>query len=169
MVWATQTTLTLSTDQAIEFRAPVKVNGGGRVVLSAGQAGGFGPYVTYYPGGALTFLHHAGSLRINNADFTLVPSIQSLAHAIKLNPGGNYALSNDYNARADGAYKVSPIQTTLTGIFDGLGHTIAKLKIKDQGLNVGLFTTTDGSASIRNINLTDVSVAGRAKARRSAA
>ena len=59
------------------------------------------------------------------------------------------------DASADGTYLSSPIETTFSGTFEGLGHTISNLSINIyMGNGVATFALfADLSGTIRNIGL----------------
>lgn len=165
IAWARNTVLTLQTLDTVTVSAPIKVNGKGGVNFIA-NADIDGPYVVFMPGGAVTYLHPAGVLIMNNQRFILVRDIKDLVHQIAVNPKGNYALANDYAANADGIYTHAPVNQMFGGVFEGLGHTISKLTIasKENGASVGLFSTTDVNAfpRVRDISLVAVSIKGGA-------
>jgi The GLUG motif len=162
VTWAKSTVLTM-VSHSITFAAQVKINGKGGVNLETqGTSGNF--YLGFQPAGSLTYLHTSGSLRINNQTYVLEKDIKGLAQDIAKNPGGNFALANDYDAGIDGTYKRSPIATALAGKLNGLGHNISNLTIvsKAKGASVGLFASLDanGFPGIQNLNLIDVSIEG---------
>ncbi len=161
VTWAKPTVLTLISN-SITFQAPMKINGKGGVNLQTmGTSGNF--YLSFQPAGSLTYLH-TGSLIINNLTYVLEKDIKGLAKDIAKNPGGSFALANDYDAGADGTYKHAPITTALAGKLNGLGHNISNLTIvsKAKGTNVGLFALLDASGfpGIQDLNLIDVSIKG---------
>ena len=86
--------------------------------------------------------------------------------------GGNYVLGADIDASATSGWNAgkgfTPIgvfDNPFTGTFDGLGHVIKKLTIKNPvdsegfALDTGLFGAAD-HASIQNVGLTDVDISG---------
>ncbi|HEY3639203.1 MAG TPA: GLUG motif-containing protein, partial [Rhizomicrobium sp.] len=115
--------------------------------------------------GHVTFKKLIGKLAINGTNYTLVNSIASLAAAIHGKPSGDYALASNYDAGKDGTYSNSPIQTTFTGAFEGLGSAISNLTItvrgvSGQALPIALFAEigTDGMASDLHLERANVSV-----------
>ena len=79
-------------------------------------------------GGKLDFWNLSSSLIVNGNTYVLANDVSTLASAIAANPYGFFALASDYDAKADRRYKTSPIYV-LYGSLNGLGHTIANLKI----------------------------------------
>src|SRR5581483_7340854 len=80
-----------------------------------------------------------------------------LANDIAADPGGYFALVQDYDASADGTYSLAPIPL-VKGTFEGFGHTISNLSINNttQGAT-GLFGFVH-NAMLRDITLRNVSV-----------
>jgi filamentous hemagglutinin family protein len=80
----------------------------------------------------------------------------------------NYALGANIDASATSGWNAgagfAPVGSSgygLTGVFDGLGHTISNLTINRPGtFDVGLFTFADTGAVIRNVGLVGGSVSG---------
>src|SRR5205823_8302456 len=92
---------------------------------------------------------------INGQGYILTNNIQTLAQLITRNPSGSFALSASYNARGDGTYSQSPINTPFQGNFAGLGNTISGLHIESEsgGQPVGFFQQTLPAATVAWINL----------------
>ena len=87
----------------------------------------------------------------------------TLASDIASNPSGDYVLAANYNATDDGTYEASPVATTLSGTFEGLGNTISNLAVKDESnarRYIGLFAELGPSAEIRYLGLISLSVEG---------
>ena len=85
---------------------------------------------------------------------------------------GNYVLGADIDASATAGWNdgkgfapVGYFGNYFTGTFDGLGHVIKKLTIKNpvdsegNAQDAGLFGSAEG-ASIQNVGLTDVDISG---------
>ena len=158
--WASASTLTLDAYQSLTINKSISVNGSGGLTILTNDGGTGGDY-SFGPKGNATFLATTNALSINGNSYTLVRNIATLASDIAAQPAGFYALASNYNASADGPYSTSPIQTTLTGIFEGLGHTISKLTISntnDSPQNLALFIEQTGA--IRDIGLLGASVSG---------
>jgi filamentous hemagglutinin family protein len=164
LTWGTAATLTLDSYHSILIDAPVSVTGKGRLALLTNKGGTDG--VLSFTDGDVTFAKLASPLFINGARYTLVANIATLATDIADDPSGNFALARDYNAKAAGTYTSSPIATTFSGIFEGLGNTISNLSIDDTnvGDNVGLFAEVNafgnGTSNIDSLGLINVNVTG---------
>jgi hypothetical protein len=126
--WASASSLTLDAYHSVTVDQPVADNGSGAVTLTTND-GGSGGNLSFMPGGSLSFLGTTNNFSINGESYTLVSSIAKLAHDIKRNASGYYALSASYNAHRDGTYTKSPIATKYEGTFNGLGNTISNLTI----------------------------------------
>ncbi|MGA9794181.1 MAG: GLUG motif-containing protein [Rhizomicrobium sp.] len=159
LTWNTSALLTLDAYHGIQFDAGVKVAGKGGVSLVTDDGGSGGDYA-FGKGDSLTFANLASALTINGARYTLVNNIATLASDIAKNPSGDYALANNYNAKADGTYAASPVSTQFAGTFEGLGNTISNLTIDDETANaeVGLFANVGGV--LRDIVLTNAAITG---------
>ena len=159
--WSDSSTLTLDAYQSIAADRPVDVAGPGSLAILTDD-GGKGGTFSFGNKGHITFENLAGGLSINHATFTLVGDIHTLASYIAASPGGDFALANSYDAKADGTYNAAPIATTFSGIFEGLGNTISDLSINDpvKSHNVGLFAIVGSGGTINDIHLTHASVKG---------
>jgi hypothetical protein len=153
--WAAYSKLTLSAS-AITVAQPVVVQGPGRVALATAPGG-----LAFVRGGRLDFWEHT-DLTIDGNDYLLVDDLPSLIAAA--NAGNPYvALARDYDAKADGTYKASPI-FELFGVLNGLGHRIADLRIKSTEERAGLVGTLSGQASVSNLTLSKIDLTGGPKA-----
>jgi hypothetical protein len=151
--WSNAASLSLNAHNTIEFDQPVSVTGSGAVSLKLKRTLSFGGK------GSLSFANVSSAFTINGYSYTLASDIASLATAIAVNSGGNFALANDYDASGDGTYSASPIVTYFQGNFDGLGHTISNLSVrqKSDGANyVGFFAQNIGL--IKSLKLAHVDV-----------
>ena len=127
------------------------------------------PYLLSNPGPVYI---GSGSSRLFTLIFT-VGQLQAI-NASSTTLQGNFALANSLNAATDpttpaswipigtnGAGTVGNAGNGFTGIFDGLGNTIANLTINLMSANdVGLFGVSSGT--IRNIGMVGGSVSGSA-------
>jgi len=156
----TTATLTLSSYHSILIDAPVSVAGKGRLMLLTNKEGTDGDLS--FADGDVTFAKLNSALFINSARYTLVDNIATLASDIAGDPSGDFALANSYNARKDGTYASSPIATTFTGNFEGLGNTISNLLIVDptNGDNVGLFAAMSENGAVDSLGLINVNING---------
>ena len=123
LTWAAATTLTLDAHASVAINNLVQVAGAGGVALMVNDGGRFGA-LSFGKRGHVVFKNLAGTLRIGGTAYVLVTSVLGLSAAIAKNPAGAYALAGDYDASGDGTYPASPVATTFTGSFSGLGNTI---------------------------------------------
>nr|WP_170131910.1 YDG domain-containing protein [Zavarzinia compransoris] len=179
LTWNTGQTLTLTAANAISINAPITIGGAGGLALNYNAADpmnlGFAAPVTYVAadGSALT-ASAGGTLSVNGSAYTLIYTMAQL-DAIDATSGidgtaittygaglaGRYALARDLNA-AGTTYTRSVVGTggvPFTGIFEGLGHTIASLKIDSSNDYTGLFAAAFGG-TLRDFGLTDVDIRG---------
>ncbi|MDA9967461.1 hypothetical protein N9D70_02655, partial [bacterium] len=120
--------------------------------------------------GAEAEITHTIITALGDAGSTTGTDLQGMNGAL----GGNYVLGADIDASATstsdwndgkGFAPVGDFDNSFTGTFDGLGHVIKKLTIKnpveseDYALDAGLFGAAEG-ASIQNVGLTDVDISG---------
>jgi hypothetical protein len=160
--WTADTSLTLDAHRSILIHKPVLVAGpGGLNIMTDGALGNF------YFGrkGSVNFLGTSNPLTINGQSYMLVSDIASLANAIAANPAENYALAHDYDARSDGTYTSSPIQTTFTGNFEGLGNTVSHLSAKNRRNDPTGFFATIVAGTIQNFSLSHIRITIYGKAR----
>jgi len=168
MSWVSANALTLDAHHAITIDGNVADDGAGGLTLTTND-GGTGGTLNFGQKGRVSFLGTSNALTINGNTYTLVSNIKTLASDIAANPSGFYALADNYDASADGTYASSPISTTFTGTFEGLGNTISKLAVVDKIANeqVGMFTNLGTGSTVENFKLRSIDV--RATGYRSAA
>lgn len=159
--WASASRLTLDARRSIIFERSVTVAGAGALTLSTND-GGAGGALSFSENGRIRFWDLSGNLVIDGASYTLVGDIAALASDIAADPSGHYALAKNYDASVDGIYASSPIATTFSGQFEGLGNAISYLNIVDTtvGQNAGLFLEIDSRGSVRNPQLAGEHVQG---------
>jgi len=159
--WASSYALTIDSYESIKVNNSVAVDGTGGLSLVTND-GGAGGILSFGPNGDATFLSTANNLTINGNAYTLVNNIETLASDIAADAGGYYALASSYNATPDGTYERSPVQTTFSGVFEGLGNTITHLMIVSEEnatyAQLGLFSVLTGT--IENLRLSAVSNTG---------
>ncbi len=144
--------LTLDAYRSIVVRKALVSEGAGAVALITNDGSKNGTF-TIEGTGSITFWDLNSSFTINGYGYRLVGDIATLAAYIAASPTSLYALAKDYDASADGIYASSPIPTTFTGVFDGLGHAISNLTMKIVSSSPsGLFTLVQGT--VRNFGLT---------------
>ena len=110
-----------------------------------------------------------GAIALGNRPvlYTAVLDVNQL-QAVQNNLSGRYLLGKDIDASAtagwNGGKGFAPLgtsQSTFTGVFDGLGHTINRLTIHRQNEEaVGLFGYAE-NAVLRNVGLVEGSTIGR--------
>jgi hypothetical protein len=160
VAWSQESTLTMQAS-FIAIASTVQASGEGSLALDTSTST-LGPALSFPDSGNVTFLSTASNLTINGMSFKLENSVASLAADVSGDFTGNYALANDYDAGPDGTYKHPPMPRAYEGTFEGLGHTIANLKINANQRDgfVGLFSQTYASGTLRNIRLSKVKIAG---------
>jgi hypothetical protein len=161
--WPSAHTLTLDAYHSLTVNKAVTITGAGGMTILIND-GGTGGDFSFGKNGNVTFWSLSSPLSINGHAYTLVNNITTLASDIAATPSGYYALAANYDASADGTYSSSPIATTFTGTFEGLGHTISKLSISTLGVEsaeiVGLFQELGGV--IRDFGLVQANVMAEA-------
>jgi hypothetical protein len=157
--WASANRLTLDSYRSITFKRAVTVAGPGGLTLTVNDGGSGGDY-EFVKTGRVEFWDLTSSLVIGGSAYRLENKISRLARDIKHNPAGFYALAKSHNASKDGTYAQSPIPTTFTGRFDGLGNSISSLSINDpaDSANVGLFANSTSGAVLRDLNVVDATI-----------
>jgi hypothetical protein len=161
--WANASSLTLDAYRSVTVDQPVADNGSGAVTLTTND-GGSGGNLSFVSGGSLSFLGISNGLTINGKAYTLENTLASLASAVASNPAGAYAFASNYDANHDGTYGQSPVPTTFTGLFQGLGNTISNVTLNNTaGATAigGMFAQVDGGM-VANIGLSNLRMtAGR--------
>ncbi|HEY1836206.1 MAG TPA: GLUG motif-containing protein [Rhizomicrobium sp.] len=159
LAWNTAATLRLDAYHSIIVKKAVNVAGRGGVTLLTGDGGTSGSVA--FESGSFIFDNLSSVLSIGGTRFTLVGSLATLAHDIAARPTGDYALAANYDAKADGTYARSPIATTFSGVFNGLGNTISDLSIGAAQLtNVGLFASVAAQGTVENLSLANANIVG---------
>jgi len=160
LTWSVATTLALDAFRSIDVNSKVTIAGTGGISLTTNDGGSGGEFAC--DNGRLQFSNLSSTLTINGTPYTLVNSVASLASAIAANPSGAFAFAMNYNAKKDGTYASSPIQTVFGGSFNGLGNTISNLSINDptEDSYVGLFAQITAGAALSNVRLVNESVQG---------
>jgi hypothetical protein len=157
LAWKSSATLTFDAYDGIAIAAGVTVKRSGGLTLTTGDGGSSGT-LAITKKGHVTFKKLASRLVIDGAAYTLVGNIATLASDITANPAGDYALAKDYDAAGDGTYSGSPVSTTFTGTFEGLGNRISNLAIDDTSGEqyLGMFAKTSGA--LRDLGLPNASI-----------
>lgn len=151
--WSSANRLSLDVYGSVFIDKKVSVAGTGGLSLVTNDGGSGGVFSIGRKGNVL-FQSLSSQLIIDGNAYSLVNSLPALASAIASNPGGSFALANSYDAKADGTYTASPIQTNFSGHLDGLGNSISNLSIKSLGSNftLGLFNNIT-SGTLEHMNL----------------
>jgi filamentous hemagglutinin family protein len=164
MTWGSGATLTLSAFNNINIDAAVSITGAGGLALTTGNnSGGTSATIAAlnFSGGNVSYTGTGGSLTINSVAYKLETSLTTLASDISANASGKFALATSIDVGAT-TYAHTPIPTTFTGNFEGLGNGISNLTISSADANVGLFAQTGVGANIRHLALIGGSVTGTA-------
>ena len=147
-------TLTLDAMHSVTVQAKVTAIGSG-LVIATNHGGSGGDLV--FLGNGVGDIHQGSTLTINGNPYTLVFGMKGLIAAAR-HGDGFIALGHSFRA-PNKEYPRAPI-ASFSGIFEGLGNTIAALQISAGDANangVGLFGTTvvDGSEipELRDVGL----------------
>jgi hypothetical protein len=155
--WASASVLTLDAYLSITVNRSVAVTGSGGITTQTNDGATDGT-LSFGKNGSISFLSLSSPLIVNGDAYTLVDDITTLASDIAAAPGGNYALASGYNADTDGTYASSPIPTTFTGNFEGLGNTISNLSMNASSGDLGFFANIAKFAKVKNFRLIKVSI-----------
>lgn len=159
IVWTTGTMLTLNAFNDVNINDSIHAKGTGGLTIMTGPHGD----LFFGSSGSASFDHHTSTLIINHSGYRLVSNLTTLANVIATDPYGSYALSHNINAASDGVYASSPVTTDFYGTFEGLGHSISNLTIKDpSGTYVGLFSDVEYVGVLRDLHLINANVYGLA-------
>jgi hypothetical protein len=153
--WTSTHVLGLDAYRGITVNRPMSVQGQGGLVLTTND-GGTGGDLRFTGNGRVAFWDLSSPLTINGNAHTLENSIAGLASAIAANPSGSFALADNYDAEPDGTYTTaSPIATTFTGHFEGLGNTISNVTvlIRTRQNDVGLFSVIGAGGTVHDLHL----------------
>ena len=176
--------LALNAANAIAVNAPVTVNGAGAVSLVAGYDTTTVPGVSllelaFGNGASLTYANADGTpatsavpgqaLTINGQAYTLLYTMVDMQaiNASDTALQGNYALAASQDASTttnwipigtDGLGNIGNAGNGFSGVFEGLGHTIANLTVSMSTSFDGLFGVNSGA--IRDIGMVGGSVSG---------
>jgi hypothetical protein len=155
--WASAGHLTLDAKCNVSVKAPVTVAGPGGLSIVTND-GGSGCDLLFFPGGKIDFWGLSSSLIVEGNAYKLASNLRTLAGDIAADPSGFYALAKDYNAGMDGPHAKPPVSATLSGAFEGLGHTVQNLTLSDRrDACIGLFASNAGT--VRDIGVANANVA----------
>jgi hypothetical protein len=143
--------LSLVARRSVRIDAAVTTMRGGGVAITTNTGD-----MTFGPKGNLNFGKDSSTFELNGVQYMLALDIDTLASLIAKNPGGQFALANDYDLTS--GYTTSPIPTPLVGRLEGLGHTIANLRISTTDVDTGLFQSLSSTATVRDLKLANVTI-----------
>ena len=159
--WTSANGLTLQAIGSIVVNKPLSDSGPAPLSLIY-DANGSGGTLYFGAKGHISFLSTGNPLTINGKGYILANNIQLLAQLIARNPSGNFALAANYNAKHDGKYTQSPIQTPFQGNLEGLGNFITGLHIESTmpGQPIGLLQQIMPNAILENFRMRSVVIDG---------
>jgi len=157
--WSASSTLGLDAYQSIRIDRTMTAKGVGGLVFTTND-GGTGGMLSFGRNGAASFTYRFSDVSINGTAFTLEPTLAALARDIAANPAGAFALARNFDASKDGVYGLAPVETTFTGTFEGLGHTISNLTIVERrgASDIGLFADVGIGGTVESVALSNVTV-----------
>lgn len=161
--WTSASRLTLDAFRSIVIAKPLTAAGSGALTLTTND-GGSGGTLSFRSPGRIIFWDLNSSLVIDGASYTLVSDLATLGSDIAADPSGHFALANNYDASADGAFQASAIGTAFTGAFEGLGNSISHFTI-DARLpgSLGLFSEIGAGGSVTDLVLDSVDLSAKIK------
>jgi hypothetical protein len=154
--WTSNSSLTLDAQRSISIEKRITVGGAGALILRTKDGASAGT-LSFSNSGRIKFRDPSSSFSLNGQTYRLVISVKDLAAAVGVNPGGFFALADNYDASVDGPYAGSPIANTFTGRLEGLGNTVTNLSITTGGHrragDRAMFQHIGPGGSITNFNL----------------
>jgi hypothetical protein len=156
--WVSANGLTLDSYRSITFQQAVVAAGPGGLAITTND-GGTGGDFQFAKKGQVEFWDTKSKLEIGGHSYTLVKTLKQLAAKIGHNPHGFFALARKDNAAKDGTYSASPIATSFSGVFEGLGNAIDGLTVAEQTTpsDIGLFAQLAVGGVVRDVKLAKVS------------
>jgi hypothetical protein len=152
--WADNNRLTLSAKKSITVKAAVTVAGDGALTINYNQ-GNVGGDLLFDGKGKIDFWNLKSSLKINGNAYTLSGDVPTLIKDIKSDLSGFHALANDTDAANEGTIDYTAVSGTLTGVFEGLGHTISNVTLGqsdcEHGQRLGFFADVGSGAAVRDV------------------
>lgn len=155
--WDADNTLSLDAERNIYINADITATGdhAGLNLLPAGD---------YMLGDAKITLSGADPrLSIKGESYVVIHDVNELKNINRITAfDNNYALGVDIDASSAEDFTGIGLDTGFSGIFDGMGHTIESLRIKDDYdiFEQGFFTAINSNGIVRNLVLSNVSVLG---------
>ena len=162
--WSNANVLTLDAARSVMINHAIKVEGSGGLTIITND-GGIDGLLSFGASGRVSFANLGSTLVVNQQTYTLEGKISTLAADIAKNPGGSFALANNYDAAGDGIYGAPPVATTFMGTFEGLGNTVSNLSINDpNGTNIGFFADVGDGGTLADIRVANATVVGKSSA-----
>jgi hypothetical protein len=159
LTWGGKNALTFDAYHSIRFGARVTAKGlsGFYLITNDGSTDG----TLVFDGGGVTIENISTKFTIDGKAYALADSVGGLASAVANSPSGLIAFAGDYDASEDGTYQASPVQTTFTGVLQGLGNVISNLSINEVNSgDAGLFVQIGTGGLVENLGLANVYVEG---------
>jgi hypothetical protein len=164
LTWSNASGLTLDAHRSLTIRKPIVVEGTSSLTISTHDRRS-SEILTTSGKGRVVFWDLGSVLTINGHRYKLEKDLHQLSADVQLSPSGFFALADNYDASADGAYASSPVNTLL-GVFEGLGNTISNLSINDSSSfveEIGLFNRVGdsnhpGAGFLEDLYLTNANV-----------
>jgi hypothetical protein len=152
ITWATSSNLTLGSSSAGTVAINARITGSG---ISSGVRIRPATYaLSVKAGGSIVLSGFTPSLTIGGTSYTLIKSESELAG---ISTTGTYALAKPLNLTT--AYTTAVANINFTGTFDGLGNTVSRMNISASATGAyGLFANVSGSATFRNIGVTNAMI-----------
>lgn len=123
--------------------------------LNSGMSLNFGNQANLGKDGLITLSAPGASYQSNGVHYGVIQNVAQLQN-VNANLDGFYVLGN--NIASGVVFNSLGGNSQFRGVFDGLGHTISGLTVRNSGSNLGLFSASSGSIS--NLKLMSMSVLG---------
>ena len=151
--WSSNRTLTLDAYHGVTLNAAVTASGATAGLTIKTNDGGSGGRFTVAAGSPVTLSGATPALTVDGHLYTLIKTrtaLQGLYTQSGAGAAGYYALDGDIDLSGSG---FTPI-ASLTGVFEGAGHTIAAMSITSTHSSLGLFAGGATGSTIQNVTLT---------------
>ncbi|SFK50096.1 beta strand repeat-containing protein [Methylocapsa palsarum] len=159
--WSSSQSLTLDAYHALAINTPITITGGGQLSLKAAADPAIPTLalLSFGQGASVQFTGAPGAgqaLNINGKAYTLLTSMSDVL-GVNSNLAGSYALANPLDAAGTtytDALIGSGYFTRFSGMFEGLGNTIAHLVIDaPSSYDTGLFATLASTAVVSDLGI----------------
>jgi filamentous hemagglutinin family protein len=171
--WSSANRLTLDAYHGIAVNAPIVASGAGKVTLTTNNGGTGGklafaisPTLGFTGGLSFTGAANSGQdLVINGQAYTLIYSTADLLN-VNNSPNGRYALARTIDVASLYATNNNRIIYTFGGSFNGLGNSLANLKLENYNFyqpnfgfdKVGLFQEITNTGSVTGLGVTNATI-----------